>query len=383
MKKGRSRVTGAMRSGWLLALLVAAGCEVGTQPAHDAGTASPEAGSQTDASAAADGGRLDAGSAPLDGHPPDAGPVDAGPVASCPAPGVPLPEVDYLDRPAGAFQDPPACSGCPGAITFESLLVTPGGTVATVQIGVTSDHPATTCTLAVVSECGRAVFDVPWGEFGRLRRTVPLFCGQNRLIVVCENDAGRSARISDPIMAEPCSAGAIRATLTWDECGSDHELHIIRNGSRIYDPANDCTWNDCTYAGGLDWPPAGSPDGDATKDIDDTSVSGIENGRVTGAAPGTYHVMVEMWGSMQTGCTTTDSTVDLFVDEVPVASLTRALTRHQVWYVGVIEMPSGVFTSAADLGARTTTAPVTDCDAAWGVTAGFLTGCTLAIPDTL
>src|SRR5690606_34431265 len=137
-------------------------------------------------------------------------------------------------------------------------------------------------TVAVVSECGRAVFDVPWGEFGRIQRTVPLFCGQNRLIVVCENGAGRSVRVSDPLMAQACTAGAIRATLTWDECGSDHELHLVRNGSRINDPANDCTWNECTYGGGLDWPPTGSPDGDATKDIDDTGVSGIENVLVGG-----------------------------------------------------------------------------------------------------
>lgn len=370
---------GRDRGSWALAIALTVGCSVG-RPAIDAGT--QDAGSVGDAGAPDAGRELDASSRDA-GAPLDAGLPDAGPIATCPEPGVPLPEVEYLDRAAGAFQDPPSCSGCPAEITFETLSSTPGGTTATVQVGLAPDHPDTRCTVAVVSECGRAVFEIPWTEFGRSLRTVPLFCGPNRLIVVCENDAGRSVRVSDPIAAEPCAAGEIRATLTWDACGSDHELHIVRNGSQLYDPANDCTWNECTYGGGLDWPPAGSAEGDALKDVDDTSVSGIENVRVAGAAAGTYHVMVEMWGSMQAGCSTTDSTVSLFVDEVPLATLTQPLTRHQVWYVGTIDIPSGAFTSAVDLGGRTTTAAVTDCDASWGTTIGGLSGCTLAIPDAL
>ena len=346
--------------------------DAGVPPDADSGAAPVDAGPRPDGAAGTDAG-----------PPRDAGPFDAGPLAMCPPPGVPLPMVDYTDREAGAFTDPPACSGCPGEVTFERLVSTPGGTVATIQIGLAPDSLEIMCSVAVVSACGRAVFEIPWGEFGRVERTVPLFCGDNSLIVICENSAGRSVRVSDVIRAQPCSAGAIRATLTWDDCGTDHELHIIRNGSRIYDPMNDCTWNDCTYAGGLDWPPTSSPDGDATKDIDDTGASGIENGRVTGAAPGLYHVMVEMWGSITFGCTSTDSTVNLFIDEVPVATLSVPLTLHQVWYVGVIDMPSGVFTAATDLGGRTTTAPITDCSAAWGPTIGLLTGCTLPIPDAI
>lgn len=327
-----------------------------------------------------DAGANDAGASDAGAY--DAGPFDAGPVAMCPEPGVAQPDVPFLDQPAGAFTDPPDCADCPAEVTFERLVTTPGGTIATFEIGLAADDPATACTAAVVSDCGRAVFDVPWGEFGRLARTVPLFCGQNRIIVVCENAAGRSVRISDPIAAQPCSAGSLRVTLTWDDCGTDHELHIIRNGSHIYDAANDCTWNDCTY-GGLDWPPLGAPAGDAAKDIDDTGASGIENGRVTEAEAGIYHVMVEMWGSVVAGCSTTQSNIDVFVDDVPVASLTQPLTLHQVWYVGAIDMPSGTFTAPTDLGARTTTAPVTDCTAAWGLTGGALLGCTLPIPDAL
>lgn len=379
-----------MRSSWLVAwaLVLFVGCDA-APTTRDSGTqvdAEP-GGGDAGSDAGADGGpRFDAGSSDagsVDAGRLDAGPVDGGPLAMCPEPGVPLPEVAYLDRPAGAFDDPPSCTGCPGEISFASLFSTPGGTVATLEVDVARDGSATTCTVAVVSECGRAVFEIPWSEFGRPARTVPLFCGQNRLIVTCENDEGASVRVSDPITAAPCAAGAIRATLTWDECGSDHELHIVRNGSQLYDPANDCTWNACTYGGGLDWPPMGSPDGDAAKDIDDTGVSGIENGRVSDAAPGTYHVLVEMWGSLQSGCVSTGSAISLFVDEVAVASMTQPLGRHFVWYVGVIDMPSGTFTSAADLGARTTTAPVTDCTAAWGTTIGGLSGCTLPIPAAL
>jgi hypothetical protein len=336
---------------------------------------------------------MDAGSPAFDGGlpldarlVPDAGGPD-GAMAVCPPPGAMLPDVPYLDRPAGAFSDPSACAGCPGEIGFSSLMQSASGTTATVSISFAPDEVSVECMLAVVSECGRAVFEIPWSEFGmRPARTVPLFCGDNRLIVVCENAEGRSVRVSRTLSAPPCVGGSIRATLTWDECGTDHELHIVRNGFTLYDVDNDCTWNDCTDDPmGLDWPPAG-PEGNATKDIDDTGTSGIENGRVTGAAPGIYHILVELWGSarMGRGCGgTSESSVDVFVDDVLTASLVQSLALYEVWYVGIVEMPAGTFTPATALGMRTTTATVTDCARSWGPVPGGLTGCMLPLPDAL
>jgi hypothetical protein len=313
----------------------------------DAGSLGDTGSSGTDA-ARSDGAAADAPGPDTD--------VDAA-ALSCDGAMVSLPEPG---APVGSEATVPEdCAGCPH---FTSVSVATSGTTATITGTVTG---ASSCQWYLVSpSCGgtSGAFE-PGLEFASFSVTLPLFCGTNRLQLVCENESGRAVATRE-IVGPSCGSRDLQVTLTWGAAASDMELHLVREGGVINDPTDDCTWFTCMGVS-PDWGVAGDPADDPTKDVDNTGTYGPENIYLTRAADGSYEVMVEYWGSGTPE--TPEVSITLGGRTVWVGS--HVLSLYDVWHVGTIAYPGAGFTPV-DV--------VTPCAAAWQ-TGGSL-GCGLALP---
>jgi hypothetical protein len=355
-------MTNALRTSVLVIAALGAACS--------SRSGAPDGGMRFDGggggdSAVADTGAPDAG-APDTGAP-DAGPADGGEVM-CEDLGD---DVPYADRTTNEeFTDPGDCPTCPGAFTgLEELEVgtlTPGMTSVTISGAALG---ATGCEWYVLGgECGvtrgRIATD-PDGT-GMFEVTVPVFCGDNVVQLVCDGAGGRRVYVRR-LAGEACNRD-LRLTLSWDAVGDDLELHLIREGGTINSDTDDCTWFTC-ISSSPDWGVAGDPTDDPRKDIDDLDDFGPENIYLENAADGTYHVMVEHWGTLGSP---SDAAVDVAIGETTVARVEEtALQTHWIWYVGTVTFPAGTFTPIDTL---------TDCSAATDWNAGGSLGCGLAIP---
>jgi hypothetical protein len=259
----------------------------------------------------------------------------------------------------GDETQPTDCSGCP---RITSITVTPGATTATIGGTVSG---STACTWTLVSpSCGGTTGALgPDPDFGVFSRTLPLFCGTNRLQLVCENASGRTIA-TRTIEGPSCGGRDVQITLAWGATSRDQELHLVREGSRINDMTGDCTWFTCVSIS-PDWGVLGDPTDDPHKDVDWTGTFGPENVFLSRAAPGRYEVMVEYWGSG-----TADSpSVTITLDGRTIWMGAHAMNVHDVWDVGTITFPGGTFTPVDT---------IIPCESAWH--AGGSRGCALAIP---
>jgi hypothetical protein len=345
---------GRWAAAMFLAGITAAGCttRMPMTPGHDAGTvdaARSDDASEPDAARVDDAGR-DAASVDVDAD------IDAA-ALTCDGAMVTLPDPTAVD---GTDDTEPAdCAGCP---RFTSIDVTATGTTAAVRGTVTG---AATCAWYLVSpSCGGTTGAFgPDPEFGMFSITLPLFCGTNRLQLVCENASGTTFA-TRTIVGPSCGGRAVQVTLTWGATSNDQELHLVRSGGHINDATNDCTWFTCVSTS-PDWGVAGDSTDDPHKDVDWVSTFGPENIYLTRAADGSYEVMVEYWGSG----TADTPTVTITLDGRTAWMGSHAMDVHDVWDVGTITLPGPTFT------ARDT---ITPCAADWR--AGGSYGCGLAIP---
>lgn len=327
-------------------------------------SAALDAGPGIDAQPALDIAPIDV--APIDVPPRETGGSDAGD-AGCMTVGT----VPYASHTmAEEFTDPPACTGCPRTFTGTgSLGVTtlpPGATTLRVE-GVSPG--AHRCEWYVLGgSCGvtHGIAAVDPDGAGTFSTTVPVFCGTNVVQVVCSNDAGSRVLVRRIEGTQCMGAGRdLRVTLSWDDLARDMELHLLRARGALNDPMNDCTWFTCMGSAGLDWGVIGDTHDNPTKDIDNTGTLGPENVFLERAPAGTYHVMVEYWGSG----TPSTSDVDVTIRERTVARLRHTMIPvHAVWYVGTVTYPSGAFTPVDS---------ITPCAASWMSTTR---GCDLALP---
>jgi uncharacterized protein YfaP (DUF2135 family) len=334
----------------IAASLIAA-CTERTTPARDGGV--DASAIERDVGAIEDAAMPDAGrDAPA---PIDAADVDAAALA-CDGAMVTLPDPGAAD---GDATIPAGCTDCP---SFSSVSVTTTGTTATITGTVSG---ATTCSWYLVSpSCGGttgALGSDP--EFGTFSRTLPLFCGSNRLQLVCDGPTGR-AIATRTIDGPSCGSRDVQITLSWGATSNDQELHLVREGFHINDATNDCTWFTCVHAS-PDWGVPGDPTDDPHKDVDWTGTFGPENIYLMHAADGRYEVLVEYWGSG-----TTDSpSVTINLGGRTVWTGSHAMNLYDVWDVGTIAFPAMTFT-AIDT--------ITPCASAWRTGGSY--GCALPIP---
>lgn len=286
------------------------------------------------------------------------GPVDCG---------TPLTMVPYADQNTDAeFTDPPTCARCPGSFLGLDALNRPLPPSATTLQLDGSSAGATACEWYVLGgSCGvthGSLATDPDGT-GLFTATVPVFCGVNTVRIVCHNAAGSRVYVRNVRGTECMGTGRdLRVTLTWDNNGTDMELHLVRQGGHLNQDPDDCTWFTCISRMPM-WGPL--PGNIPHKDVDNTSYLGPENIYLDAAPAGTYSILVEYWGS---GAPSTNN-VDVTIRERTVAHLTRpALAVHSVWFVGRVSFPSGVFTPADT---------VTDCASSWRAST---MGCDLPLP---
>jgi hypothetical protein len=274
----------------------------------------------------------------------------------------------YADHVTNAeLVDPPSCDGCPGSFTgLEALDVPLAPDQTTVTIEGASPG-ASRCEWYVTGgECGITHGEMatdPDGS-GLFSATLPVFCGVNVVRVICDNAAGSRVYVRQ-LVGPACDGRDLRITLSWDERANDLELHLVREGGQINDPASDCTWFTCVGAP-LEWGVADDASDDPSKDIDALGPFGPENIFLTRAAPGTYRVYVEYWGFGEP----TEATVAIAIGETTVAELRISdFRRHDVWDVGALSFPDATFT-------RVDT--VVPCQTEWG--SGGSRGCGLSLP---
>jgi hypothetical protein len=228
------------------------------------------------------------------------------------------------------------CEGCPGSEVVDYEIVVDGDSTLTF-------------TGAVEGALGDGEFYIEGSDgqsiagpiptdptSGAYELTVPLFCGTQLVKFVWSNEVGSYVLVVR-VVRENCIDADIQATLTWDDLGLDYELHLVKEGGQINDPATDCTWDTC-ISSSPDWGVAGDAADDPVKDVDNTSTFGPENIYLSGPEDGTYTVMVEHWGS---GSPESGGEVTLNVGGKTYVSSIENFVSHHVWTVGTIEWPSG------------------------------------------
>lgn len=338
----------ALSFGLVLVTTALAGCEVGDGDTADA-SGLEDGGSQLtpdSGGGSGDGGGAGNGSQP-DGAAPggeDAGPGPGGDAA--------MPTLDSGTTSDGggavAVPDPApdvtapgeyGCTGCPDAdvTVFElDLGNVTSQTFSGVVTGATGNGE-----FYLESADGQSIGGaIPTGAGGDYSFTVPLFCGTQLLKCVWSNDSGRYVAVVEIVTAD-CVNADIRITLTWDDKGFDFELHLVKEGGRINDPATDCTWTSC-IGSSPDWGVVGDATDNPHKDVDNTGNYGPENIFYPMPEDGTYTVMVEHWGA---GMPDADGQVTINVlDRPPVVIDITDLAAHHVLTAATIEWPSKTVT---------------------------------------
>ncbi|MBI5480594.1 MAG: hypothetical protein HY906_17180 [Deltaproteobacteria bacterium] len=277
-------------------------------------------------------------------------------------------DVPYAGRTENAeFTDPADCPDCPGPFTGVEELDAPVAPNATALTVTGSSAGASSCEWYVIGGAcgvvsGQTAMDPDGSAFST---TFPLFCGTNIVQIVCHDGAGARV-IVRRLEGTQCSGRDLRLTLSWDDQGTDMELHLVRDGAHINSVTDDCTWFTCINED-LAWGPL--PENYPRKDVDNVSYFGPENIYLDKAPDGRYHVLVEYWGSGQPS----RNVVDVTIREATVAHrVWPDLGAKFVWYVGMVDFPAGVFTVVDQ---------ISDCNAAWGpVPVELVLGCNLPLP---
>jgi len=268
---------------------------------------------------------------------------------------------DAVIDPAPEFVEPGAygCEGCPSGLFDDFDVAT---SESSMRFDGIVDDADGNGEFFVRSVDGRTLAGaIPTNANGSFEFTAPLFCGVQIVKSVWSNEAGRYVLVTE-VTSEDCVDADIQLTLNWDELGRDYELHLLEPGGTINDNESDCTWTSCIGTG-PDWGVEGDPGDDPRKDVDDTGAFGPENIRLAGPVAGTYHVLVEHWGS---GDPASGGSVTFNVDGLTRVAKIANFPSRSVWDVGTIEWPSGEIT--LDGG-------VVDCSESWS------SGCRLPLPD--
>jgi len=125
----------------------------------------------------------------------------------------------------------------------------------------------------------------------------------------------------------------LHVELTWDTVNVDLDLHLVEDGSEIFQRPGDC--NFCN--GTPQWGSGGAED-DPDLAIDDRS-DGPENTRIESPADGTYHIKVHYFDNV--GGPATTATITVWAYGAEVFSSQKILEWNEVWDVGQVNWPAG------------------------------------------
>lgn len=214
------------------------------------------------------------------------------------------------------------------------------GTTATFSGSVAGQTGDTWWAIVDGSSVIRAQGTLPL-DGGTFSQVLPLFCGDQRVLIAADNAAGKSFYAVD-VTRTTCDEPDIRVRLAWDTDGTDVDLHLIRPGGSYNDADGDCYFATCNEGDeGADWGEEGVVGDDPVLDVDDVDGYGPENIFLEPNEDGTYQVNVHYWSDHGNG--PSNAWVEVYIQGVRTAAFgAETLTDGQVWTVCTIDWPSGV-----------------------------------------
>lgn len=220
--------------------------------------------------------------------------------------------------------------------------------------GTTTVTGATCARWKIISEnleASEGVMNVVNGAFGPLK--LPQFPGVNRVRIEVDGPASTVVSCEITMKANPETAVAMRAMLSWDSSG-DMDLHMVKPGGTYAGFGDGSNSNDCHYAncrGSIKW-----GTGSVNLDVDNVTAYGPENIRVSKLEAGTYGIMINPFSK-----SATNMTVRVYLQRQLVGTVGPCKSPgKQEWAVGVVQVSSDgsqTFTSINQLvsGVPTTT----------------------------
>jgi len=126
----------------------------------------------------------------------------------------------------------------------------------------------------------------------------------------------------------------LHVELTWDTAHADLDLHVMQDGSNLFEKPGDCTF--CNPE--PNWGGSSQVD-DPHLDLDAQHGFGPENINITTPVDGQYHVKVHYFEEHGDGAAT--ARVRIYTYGQLQTELTQVLTRNQVWDVAQVNLPAG------------------------------------------
>lgn len=123
--------------------------------------------------------------------------------------------------------------------------------------------------------------------------------------------------------------------VVWDTDDSDLDLHLVQEGSALFETPGDCCWCNENPAWGTS-----STDDDPALVLDEESGYGPELVRVLSPADDDYYARVHYFEDLGGGTTTV--TVRFWMNGELADEMQTQLTHNQVWDVGYVRWPEGV-----------------------------------------
>lgn len=186
---------------------------------------------------------------------------------------------------------------------------------------------------------------IPTDETGSFSFNAPLFCGEQLVKCIWSNAAGQYVLVVRVVTTD-CVQPDIRVTLSWDEAGSDWDVHLLEPAGVYGNSDTDCHFRNCQQ-GDLDWGMMGDATDNPRLTIDDTGRSGLEDIFLARPETGTYTVMIEHDSEVM-GPSTSDGVVTINVrGTITVLNVTDFANEH-VRRVATIEWPAGTVTPQTD-----------------------------------
>lgn len=152
-------------------------------------------------------------------------------------------------------------------------------------------------------------------------------------LVVTNSDGVSSAQRQCRMDAVP--EEELHVELAWNTTRSDLDLHVLLEGSELFDVPGDCNY--CNQI--PDWGVPVSKDDDPSLDIDDKSGLGPENTNIRVPADGEYRVIVHNFDDNGDGASL--ATVRVYAYGVLVHEDSETMEYNTTWEIGVVNWPEG------------------------------------------
>jgi hypothetical protein len=242
-------------------------------------------------------------------------------------------EILFLGNGGGDFEYPEAIIDCPDTVD-PPVNVDLDGSGSTDPSGYT---PLThSWSLTATPDGSGAELDTATGAWTSLFADL---AGDYEVQLKVTNSQGvESAPAKCNFTAEPDEK--IHVELIWSTGDSDMDMHLVQEGSQFNQKPGDCCWCNPNPS----WGSSGGGD-DPILALDNRIGYGPENINLEAPANGDYHVKVHYYEDAGGGASL--ATVRVWIDGVQIDEASKNLTHNQVWDVGYVRWPEGVFAQAS------------------------------------